>query len=63
MNIDNLLKWGTFTILVIFFLPLLWLGQDAFVTIHDNLDSDYLYLRLLDISHTAFDFNSTISMS
>lgn len=60
MNIDNLLKWGTFTILVIFFLPLLWLGQDAFVTIHDNLDSDYLYLRLLDISHTAFDFNSTI---
>ncbi len=41
-------------LLGLYFLPYLLLGEDAYVTIHDNLDSDFLYLHILKISRTAF---------
>lgn len=45
------------SLLVFYVLPYVWLGEGAYLTIHDNLDSDLLYLYLLKITHTAFDFD------
>ncbi len=44
-------------LLVLYIFPYVWLGEGAHLTIHDNLDSDFLYLYLLKITHTAFDFD------
>ncbi|MBD2700181.1 hypothetical protein IC229_06015 [Spirosoma sp. BT702] len=44
-------------LLGLYILPFILLGEDAYVTIHDNLDSDFLYLHLLKITRTAFDFD------
>ncbi len=43
--------------LVVYVLPYVWLGEGAYLTVHDNLDSDLLYLHLLKISRTAFAFD------
>ncbi len=42
---------------VLYIFPYIWLGEGAHLTIHDNLDSDFLYLYLLKITHTAFNFD------
>lgn len=44
-------------LLALYVFPYIWLGEGAHLTIHDNLDSDFLYLYLLKITHTAFDFD------
>jgi hypothetical protein len=44
-------------LLGLYVLPYIWLGEGAHLTIHDNLDSDFLYLYLLKITNTAFDFD------
>lgn len=44
-------------LLVTYVFPYGWLGEGAYLTIHDNLDSDFLYLYLLKITNTAFDFD------
>ncbi|GAB3890653.1 DUF6044 family protein [Spirosoma agri] len=44
-------------LLVLYVFPYVWLGEGAYLTIHDNLDSDFLYLYLLKITGTAFDFD------
>lgn len=44
-------------LLVVYVFPYVWLGEGAYLTIHDNLDSDFLYLYLLRITNTAFDFD------
>ena len=41
----------------LYILPYVWLGEGAHLTIHDNLDSDFIYLYLLKITHTAFNFD------
>ena len=46
-------------LLLLYVLPYVWLGEGAYLTIHDNLDSDFLYLHLLKITNTAFDFDLT----
>ena len=43
--------------LALYLLPYVWLGEGAHLTIHDNLDSDFIYLYLLKITHTAFNFD------
>lgn len=48
---------GAAGLLLFYILPYVWLGEGAYITIHDNLDSDFLYLYLLKITRTAFDFN------
>ncbi|GAB3962115.1 DUF6044 family protein [Spirosoma harenae] len=40
-----------------YILPYILLGEGAHLLIHDNLDSDFLYLYLLKITRTAFDFD------
>ncbi|WP_198045030.1 DUF6044 family protein [Spirosoma montaniterrae] len=47
---------GAAGLLLLYVLPYAWLGEGAHLTIHDNLDSDFLYLYLLKINNTAFDF-------
>lgn len=44
-------------LLALYVLPYIWLGEGAYLTIHDNLDSDFLYLYLLKLTKTAFDFD------
>ncbi|RYF49374.1 MAG: hypothetical protein EOO39_45675, partial [Cytophagaceae bacterium] len=44
-------------LLVLYVFPYVWLGEGAHLTIHDNLDSDFLYLYLLKITNTAFNFD------
>ncbi|WP_232541070.1 DUF6044 family protein [Spirosoma endbachense] len=44
-------------LLVLYVFPYVWLGEGAHLTIHDNLDSDFLYLYLLKITGTAFNFD------
>ncbi|MFD2932585.1 DUF6044 family protein [Spirosoma flavum] len=44
-------------LLGLYVFPYVWLGEGAHLTIHDNLDSDFLYLYLLKITHTAFNFD------
>ncbi len=44
-------------LLILYIFPYVWLGEGAHLTIHDNLDSDFLYLYLLKITRTAFDFD------
>jgi hypothetical protein len=39
--------WVAAGTLLLYALPYLWLGEGAYLTIHDQLDSDFLYLRLL----------------
>jgi hypothetical protein len=46
-------------LLLLYVFPYVWLGEGAHLTIHDNLDSDFLYLYLLKITNTAFDFDLT----
>ena len=44
-------------LLALYVFPYIWLGEGAHLTIHDNLDSDFLYLYLLKITGTAFNFD------
>ncbi|WP_020597048.1 DUF6044 family protein [Spirosoma panaciterrae] len=44
-------------LLGLYVLPYIWLGEGAYLTIHDNLDSDFLYLYLLKLTRTAFNFD------
>ena len=44
-------------LLALYVFPYMWLGKGAHLTIHDNLDSDFLYLYLLKLTKTAFDFD------
>ncbi len=44
-------------LLILYIFPYVWLGEGAHLVIHDNLDSDFLYLYLLKITRTAFDFD------
>lgn len=44
-------------LLGLYILPYVWLGEGAYLTIHDNLDSDFLYLHLLHTTGTAFAFD------
>ena len=45
-------------LLMLYVMPYIWLGEGAYLTIHDNLDCELLYLYLLKITNTAFDFDA-----
>ncbi|MEZ0609881.1 DUF6044 family protein [Fibrella sp. WM1] len=55
---DKPYLWVALGTLLLYILPYLWLGEGAYLTIHDNLDSDFLYLRLLAHSGKAVTFDS-----
>ena len=46
-----------FVLLLLFHLPILLLNSDAFITVNDNLDSEFLYRHLLKISDNIFNLN------
>jgi hypothetical protein len=49
-------------LLLVYIFPYIYLNQDAYLTIHDNLDSDFHYFLLLKNSGNAlnFDLSATI---
>ncbi|CCG99441.1 hypothetical protein FAES_1431 [Fibrella aestuarina BUZ 2] len=55
---DKPYLWVALGLLVLYLLPYVWLGEGAYLTIHDNLDSDFLYLRLLAHSGKAITLDS-----
>lgn len=48
--------------LLTYFFPYFYLGQDSFLTVHDNLENDFHYIVLLKNTQTAlnFDFSAVI---
>jgi len=42
------------SLLVACFVPFLFLGEESYITIHDNLDSEFIYLHLLKSSKNLF---------
>ena len=47
-------------IILVYILPYLISGKDAHLLIHDNLDSNFVYYKVLIDTHTLFSPNSTI---
>jgi len=50
-------------ILLMAHLPFFILGENSFITIHDNLDSDFIYLHVLKISGNLFSFDGSTPIS
>lgn len=48
-----------FTIVLILLIPIIVLGEGAYVLIHDNLDSELVYLQMLKMSGQLFSFDAT----
>ena len=46
-------------ILIVLFLPILLLGEDSYILLHDNLDSEFIYLHLLKVSNNLFTLNDS----
>lgn len=44
-------------VLVILIIPLFILGENAYISQHDNLDSEHLYLHLLKANMSLFNYN------
>jgi len=48
------------TLFILYLLPMLILGENTYITIHDNLDSDVAWRVVLARSALAFDFDAVI---
>ena len=59
-NWNNNLKWLTAFMALVYFVPMLILGDDAYFTIHDNLDSEIQYLKILKDTKTMYSSGNTI---
>lgn len=46
-------------ILIIFFFPVFILGEQSWILIHDNLDSEFIYLHLLKQNNNLFSLNNS----
>ena len=46
-------------LLLVSFVPVLILGKDAYVLIHDNLDSEFVYYHVLKESGNLFNYDSS----
>lgn len=54
----NMLAWViTAVVAFIFILPYFILGSNAYVRIHDTLEGEWIWLHLLNETHTAWDFD------
>ena len=45
-------------LLLISFLPIFILGEKSFITIHDNLDSEFIFYHILKVTENLFPFNN-----
>jgi len=51
------------SLLLLFFLPILILGEHSWILIHDNLDSEFIYLHLLKVSSNLFSHGDSAVVS
>jgi pseudaminic acid synthase len=47
------------TLLLISFLPIFILGENSFITIHDNLDSEFVFYHTLKLTENLFPFSNS----
>lgn len=50
------------TLLLVCFLPIIILGENSYILIHDNLDSEFIYLHLLKLSGNLSVFHDTSNL-
>lgn len=51
---------GGFIFIIFLHFPFFLLSKESYIHIHDNLDSDFVYLHLLKISNNLFGWDSSI---
>jgi hypothetical protein len=59
-NFWRLTKWIIAIVAIIFILPYVLLGDNCYVRIHDNLEGEWIWLKLMADSHTAFGIYSWV---
>ncbi len=57
-GIDPLVRLATAGLMLMYFIPFVLLGADSYITIHDNLDSDFVYKRLLVNTGQALNYKN-----
>ena len=55
-NYNKLSKWIIILVVVVYVLPLIILGSNSYIRLHDTLEGEWIWLKLLADSHTAFNF-------
>ena len=58
---DNYLraaKWLTLLVVVIYIMPFFILGSNSYIRLHDNLEGEWIWLKILADNHMAFNFDS-----
>ena len=58
LSTRRLLTFGSFFIVLIFGFPYFFLGEDAFINIHDNLDGEFVNYVMLKNGGQLFNFDS-----
>jgi hypothetical protein len=58
INAPKLIKWTVVISVLIYFLPVFILGQNSYIRIHDTLEGEWIWLKLLVDGHTAFNFDT-----
>lgn len=48
--------------LLCYFLPFIILGEEAYFTIHDNLNCEFTYLHILSKTNTSFNYDRVLTI-
>jgi hypothetical protein len=59
-NFWRLTKWIIAIVAIIFILPYVLLGDNCYIRIHDNLEGEWIWLKLMADSHTSFGIYSWV---
>ncbi len=57
-NYNRLAKWLILLVVVVYVMPLLLLGSNSYIRLHDTLEGEWIWLKVLADSHMAFDFHT-----
>ena len=55
-NYNKLSKCLIVLVVVVYVMPLVILGPNSYIRLHDTLEGEWIWLKLLADSHTAFNF-------
>jgi hypothetical protein len=58
INANKLIKRTVYAVVLIYLLPIILLGQHSYIRIHDTLEGEWVWLKLLVDGHTAFNFHT-----
>jgi hypothetical protein len=56
-NYSRLTKWTIFIVAAIYIIPVFLLGHNCYIRLHDTLEGEWSWLKILTDSHQAFNFN------